>query len=915
MKNNYKKSIIFFSLFLMLFNTFALPSNSTPLHIHNSPRLIRSYKGVNEYLLSNGMKVILKQNHKLPLATFSVWYRVGSRNEHDGIRGIAHFLEHMMFKGTKKLKSTEISTTIQKCGGVFNAFTFSDGTAYYETIPSRHLPKIIQLEADRMQNSLLEQKEINLEKNVVISELEGGKNNPAIVLNEQVKSASFENSPYKHPVIGYREDVDKVTSPIMKAFYKKYYVPNNSFIILVGDFNEKNILKTIDSSFGYIKPSNDLNVSIPRDIQQLKQKRVKVSKNGTFKIFQISYHIPEVSNEDIYALSILDELLFKGKKSPLHKKLIDSGLATDVSGGCDFTVDPGMFSLIISLTPKATHKKVESVINTEIKKFLKYGPSVQELQAAKNRSKALYNYSLDGSYNEVVNLGFYEIVDDWALSFDILDKLNNLTPNEVVRISRKYFTKENSTVGEFIPILRPGEKYVPGSVNLSTSQHYKDVSRVINAPNSLSINSGTNRFPYTKNKLANNSVLLHYSDIDLPITYISGVLPGGSSVLEKNKELSADLIVRSLMYGSKNYTKADIENFYDETGSIVNFSSDEEGIKFDIVTLNEHLLPTVKLFTDILLNPNFNSKYVNQEKSKLIAELIESKDDNRDIARRKMTQILYPQTHPYYRFTVEQDIKNIKSLTLKDIKSAHEILLDSQVVLSLVSNIDPNTHKELIALFNSGIASDIRKPFLNVNLPHVMASDLPKSESIFVSGKEQSDVYLTHLSEINRQHPDFYKLHLANYILGGSLLINRLALKVRDQSGLVYTIQSYLYGTFGAGEFNIYFGSNNKNVDKSLSLIESEMAKFVKNGVTQSELTQAKIALIDSYSSKYLSSFKSICNTLLSIERYKLGDDYIKDYPKIINSITLTDVNSAIKKYIHPTKLNVVIAGEYSKQQ
>src|SRR3989338_3918181 len=222
--------------------------------MQNSPyKFITKLNGIKEYRLKNGLKVLLKENHSIPLITFSVWYKVGSRNEHKGIYGIANFLEHMMFKGTKKYKKGEISEIIQRHGGVFNAFTSNDCTTYYETISPQYLEKVIEIESDRMKGSLLREEELNLERTVVLSELEGNLNNPTTLLDDTLRATAYEVSPYKHPTIGYESDLKNTDSNLMRDFYKRFYNPKNATIVLAGDFNEKNALELIERYFSILK--------------------------------------------------------------------------------------------------------------------------------------------------------------------------------------------------------------------------------------------------------------------------------------------------------------------------------------------------------------------------------------------------------------------------------------------------------------------------------------------------------------------------------------------------------------------------------------------------------------------------------------------------------------------------------------
>lgn len=912
-----KKTILFYCLTIVLLvlatTNFEAKSKTNNYMKKSNVTLTSKLNGIKEYQLSNGLKVILKQNHNIPLVTFSVWYRAGSRNETDGIRGIAHFLEHMMFKGTKKLKKGEISETIQKNGGIFNAFTFTDGTAYYETISPKHLEKLIKIESDRMKNSLLDQNELDLERTVVLSELEGGQNSSVNLLDEKIKYVAYEQSPYKHPVIGYSTDVNKIDSAKMREFYEKYYIPNNAFIVLTGDFNETSALNLINNYFGKLTTKDLANDGIAKEALKSKESRLKLKKSGSYKLLQISYHIPEFKNKDIYALNVIEEILFKGRKSPLHKKLVEKNLVTEITGGSESNIDPGLFTILVSLTPKTSHKEVEKIITNEIKNLIKNPPNEETINAAKNRIKAGYLYGLDGSFNEALNIGFYEIIDNWKTSQELVDRISRVTKEEIIEATKKYLSNENRVVGHFIPTLAKGEKYQNEPLVLTKTQHYQEekTKSAVKVQNNYS----TKKVVYKKISLKDGSKLLVYKDTDLPITYVYGAIPGGSSLLPKEQEWYTEIIARSLDKGSKNYSKKQIEDFLDSTGSYVDFSSNEEGFRFEAGTLNENLDSTLALLTDLLMNPTFPKKEIEVEKKTLIAEIIKYKYDSNEIAKRKLSQIIYPKDHHSYMNDFNEDIESVKSIRTQNLKKIHETLIkNNKTIVSLASNIPAKELNQAITTLENGLKITKAKIDSKVNIPTVAMRETPKFESIYLNDKHQSDIFLAHTSDLNRTHPDYYKMHVANFILGGGILDNRLSDKVRDQNGLVYSIYSYISGAISPGEYGIYFGANNKNTDKAISLTMEELNKFVKNGITEKELSEAKKTLINSFTSKYLSSYKSICNTILAIELYELGNNYINDYPGIINSLKLKDINKAIKNHIFPSKLNIVVAGDYQNK-
>ncbi|OGI06702.1 MAG: hypothetical protein A3I68_08100 [Candidatus Melainabacteria bacterium RIFCSPLOWO2_02_FULL_35_15] len=908
-----KSLLEYLTAFILVFISFAVCSSQAksinPEEMKSQIKYITEINGIKEFELPNGLKVLLKSNRSVPLVTFSIWYKVGSRNETAGQYGLAHFLEHMMFKGTKKLKKGEISATIQGLGGVYNAFTSSDGTAYYETISPKYLEKVIEIESDRIKNSTLDQNELNLERTVVLSELEGDLNNPATHLDQKVRGLAYEISPYKHPTIGYEKEVENISPEMMREFYKKFYSPNNAAIVLAGDFNEATALNLITKYFGEIKnDTGNIYDSIPKEKEQIKEKRTIIKRAGSFKILEIVYHVTDTKDNDIYPLNVLEEILIKGKKSPLKKKLIEKGLATEVSGGTEANRDPGLFQIAVSLTPKATHKKVEKIILNEIDKLIQKPSSKKEIEGAINRIKASYLFGLDGTYNQALNIGYFEVINNWKQSQYWIDEISKVTQKDITKVLNKYFKKQNRTIGYFIPKLQKGERYEALPINTGTVHNYKKTS-----PTEKAQTFTTNLFKYEKIHLQDNSDLLLYKDIDLPITYISGVIKGGSSLLPKDKEWYCQLITRTLEKGSKKYTKEEIEEILDNTGSQINFSCDEESFKFTLASINDNLPKSIDLLFDILMNPLFPKEEIEKEKEKLTAEINESRDNTSENASRRFSQIIYPSDHPYCSNTFPEDISLIKKIDIKKIKDVHNSLIrKNKAIITLVSNLNNN---ELINQINDSIDTGKPKEEGEINIPDTLLRENSRTETIVLKDKMQSDVFLGHAGNLKRTDPDFYKMNIANYILGGSSLSSRLSKRVRDNSGLTYTIYSYINSSHGKGEFAVYFGSNNTNVDKALELTKDELKKFVNNGITEEELKRAKASLIDSFVSRNLSTYKNIASTLSGIEFYNLGENYINDYPGIINSLKLDEINIAIKKYIHPEKLNTVIAGEYKNSK
>jgi zinc protease len=431
--------------------------------------------GIQEYMLANGMKVLLVENRVAPVATVMVLYKVGSRNEAVGYTGSTHLLEHMMFKGTptfNKEKNTQIAATLQKIGAAFNATTWYDRTNYFETVPSDQLELTIKLEADRMRNSLINDADRQSEMTVVRNELERGQNEPSEVLDEAVYAAAFREHPYHHPTIGWRADVEGVPTSRLKEFYDTFYHPNNATVILVGDFERAAALQLVKEHFGsYPVPTHPIPEVYTEEPPQQGERRLVIRRAGELALVQIAFHTPGVlgqmnvlSNEelakraanppaenDIYPLVVLSVALSHGITSRLYQALVETELAVDASSNADQHRDPGLFNLYATVSPGVEPNKVEATMLEELRKVIDEGLTTAEVEKAQQQIIASVAYSRDGTFNIAMQMSEAEAIADWRFYKDYEANISRVTPADIQRVAQKYFTEDNRTVGHFIP--------------------------------------------------------------------------------------------------------------------------------------------------------------------------------------------------------------------------------------------------------------------------------------------------------------------------------------------------------------------------------------------------------------------------------------------------------------------------------
>ncbi|MBF0329298.1 MAG: insulinase family protein [Nitrospirae bacterium] len=419
---------------------------------------------IKEYRLKNGLKVLIIEDHKAPLATFQIWYRVGSMDEPTGKTGISHLLEHMMFKGTPKYGSKVFSNIIQKNGGGDNAHTSKDYTMYFQTLSSDRLHLSIKLEADRMRNLLLSPKEVASEKNVVMEERRMRyEDSPQNLLYEEVIAASMKTHSYRWPVIGWMSDIASIERKDLFEHYSKMYSPDNAFIVIAGDVNPEKIMKDIKKNFGKIKPArlskkNTIKSVVNSEPKQNGERRIYLKKEAELPYIVMAYHTPSFPDNDSFALDVLATVLSDGKSSRLYKSLVYEKKVA-LNSGADyngFHRAPFLFTFGANAAPAKSVEEIEKTIYEEIEKIKKEPPSERELQKAKNQIESSFVFAQDATYTKAYYSGMFEMLGDWRLMDKYLEGIRKVTAYDLQTVAKKYLYESNRTVGILIPQKKKG---------------------------------------------------------------------------------------------------------------------------------------------------------------------------------------------------------------------------------------------------------------------------------------------------------------------------------------------------------------------------------------------------------------------------------------------------------------------------
>ncbi len=409
---------------------------------------------VREFVLDNGLKVLLLENHKSPAVTFQVWYRVGSRNEKDGKSGLSHFLEHMMFKGTPKTKPEEYSRIIAKNGGRSNAFTSTDVTVYFATMSRDKIGIQLGLEAERMTQALLGETYFEPEKKVIQEERRlRTEDNPVSALAEVVNAVAFTVHPYRRPVIGWMQDIQNLTRQDMLDYYRTYYSPNNAVIVVTGDFSTEEILSQIKAAYGAIPRGPEPPAVHLEEPPQNGERRVILKREAELPFLLMFYHAPTLQHPDNFALDVLTVVLAGGRSSRLYHELVyEKRLARNIDADySSVSIDPSGVSISAQLMPGKEPEQLERELEGLLEKLKTEVISARELEKAKNQIEAGFIFAQDSIFGQAMKLGYYEITGGWRRMENYIDGIRNVSREDIRRVAMKYLDPDRRTVGILIP--------------------------------------------------------------------------------------------------------------------------------------------------------------------------------------------------------------------------------------------------------------------------------------------------------------------------------------------------------------------------------------------------------------------------------------------------------------------------------
>lgn len=870
------------------------------------PPLATQESQVRETILPNGLKVLTLEVHASPIVTTYLWYRVGSRNENLGLTGISHVVEHMMFKGTKQLKSGEIDRRIAGTGGQSNAFTSYDHTAYFITLPRDQLDVALKIEADRMIRSRMTAADLSMEKQVVLSELDGDENDPQQILDKVVGGISFLAHSYRFPVIGFKSDVQALTPQAVKQYYRRYYIPNNAILVIVGDFETDRIMGRVKKLFGSIPRGEAPPPVVTEEPPQEGERRVVVKREGSIPYVHVQFHIPSFRHPDSYPLAVLDMALTEGRSSRLYRALIESQLATSVDSQLTQSLDPGWYSLYLTVRNGVGSARAEEALLAELEKATMELLTPRELQKAINQTRAHFVYANDKVSSRAFYLGYFETIATYKLVESYVEQVRKVTAEDVRRVAEKYFNADNRTVGFLQPIPPQSDRLPENRDDPRATSRKSIVGRSSENPDRTAITHTSSPAPrVSRDILPNGLVLVVQENHANPTVAIAGTIQAGGMYDPPDRPGLADFTAGLLDRGTTGRTSQEIAEQMDFIGSSLDVSGSSEATTFSAYGLSDDFDQILDLLGDVLLHPTFPKDEIEKLRGEALTSLKEQEENPESRSQLEFYSLLYPQGHPYHRHPLGSE-EGVKKIGQDDIRAFyHRYYRPDTTILVVVGDVSTTEVQEKVGrIFATWKGSGERVPF---SISNILLPEKPQTQVITMEDKAEVIVRLGHTG-IARDNPDFYACVVMNHILGGGAFGSRLMTHLREEKGLTYSVFSQFQAGQGAGPWMTTLQVNPNGVDEAIKLVNSNLERIREEGVTDEELKSAQNYLVGRLPLS-LESNGEIAAMLRNEELYRLGLDYVERYPSLIRKVSREQIREAARKYLHPDRLITVIVG------
>ncbi len=890
-------------------------AKAEPKSVLPAPEKVTSVEGITEYRLANGLRVLLFPDPSKQTITVNITYLVGSKHENYGETGMAHLLEHLVFKGSPKHEN--IPQELTSHGASPNGTTWVDRTNYFETFNAtdENLKWALDLESDRMVNSYIAKKDLDSEMTVVRNEFESGENDPFHVLLERVTSTAFLWHNYGKSTIGARADLENVPIDRLQGFYRRYYQPDNAVLAVAGKIDEEKTLELVNNYFGSIpKPQREIQKTYTLDPTQDGERTVTLRRVGDVQVAIAAYHVPAGSHKDFAAIQIVARLLGSEPAGRLYKSLVDTKMASSIGSFAYSFKEP---TLLLNYAEVLKEKSLEEAKNTMLKtldEFTATAPTKEDVERAKNEILKQIELSFNSSQSVCLQLSTYVGMGDWRLLFINRDRIKAVTTLDVIRVARVYLKPDNRTVGVFIPTEKPERSEIPPIPDVNEMvKDYKGTQAVAQGeafdPSPANIESRTVRTALPNGmKLAMLSKKTRGESVEVRIT----MRFGDQSSLQ-NKGIAGDYTASMLNKGTTKHTRQQIKDEFDRLKANVNIFGGPTQVAVTITTTRPNLVEVVKLMAEVMKEPNFPVDEFEKLKSENLANIESQRSEPQAIAFNKMQRHVspYDKSDPRYISTFDEEVADTKALGLDQVKKFYQDFYGANnATMSVVGDFETNEIKALTSdLFGKWKST---KPFTRIANNAMQVQTI--NESIETPDKANAFFVANYNFEFRDDNPDYPAMVMGNFMLGGGFLNSRLATRIRQKEGLSYGVGSqFSAGSLDpVGSFFAYAIYAPENVDKLEAAFNEEIKKVITTGFTADELAAAKSGWSQQRTVQRAqdSGLAATLNNYLFINRNLTWDE---GYEKKVMDLTVDQVNIAMKKYIKLESMNMVKAGDFAK--
>ncbi|OYV79212.1 MAG: peptidase M16 [Ferrovum sp. 37-45-19] len=876
---------------------------------------VTSVEGVTEYHLKNGLQVILAPDSSKPTTTVNITYRVGSRMENYGETGMAHLLEHLMFKGTPKHPT--IAADLSHRGMRPNGTTWFDRTNYFETFTASesNLSWALAMEADRMVHSFIARKDLDSEMTVVRNEMEKDENDASSVLMDKLMATAYQWHNYGKSTIGARTDVENVSIPHLQAFYRKYYQPDNATLVVAGSFDPDKTLALISKDFGVIpKPKRVIEPTYTLDPIQDGERSVTLRRVGDVKYIEAVYHSVAAAHPDNAAFRVLSYIMGDTPSGRLHKALVEKELATAVSAESFNLDEPGVIYFEADLSKEQSLDKAAPVFMKTIEGVHDEPITEQEV----SRAKANLLNDITQTFNDPESFGISLSTaianGDWRLFFLNRDRIQKVSVQDVQRVAETWLKSSNRTMGEFIPTAKPDR--VPFAARVDAKEQLKDFTgkqQIDHAeafdvsPMNIQQRTQWGRLPSgiryallpkkTRGATVFAQLNLHFGNAENLIDQ--------SSV--------ANMVAGLLDRGTDKMTRQQISDRFTQLKAQVSFSGGPTGVSVSMLTDRDHLSDTLALVTEILRHPSFPESEFKQLQAAAIASIEQERTDPQAIAGNALSRHFnhYPKGDVRYSPTFDESEENIKAVTLDKIqKFYHDFYGANHGEVAVVGDFDPVKIK---AVLNQGLDQWVSQSSYEVVLNTYVAPVAFKD--VLNTPDKANAIFIMKLPlPIMEDDPTAPALKVANTIFGGGFLSSRLATRIRQKEGISYGVGSFLRlnnltknSTLGA--YAIYAPQNLARLENAF---QEETDKALKDGFSETEIKEAKQSLLQSAAlGRAQDDGLAELLTKLLFDNHDMT--YVDKLEKETQQVSVNDVNAAFRKWVTPASFAEVMAGDFNK--